>query len=114
MYSDAVAIQLRAHGYDVVSVREVSPSLAGIPDAEVLGAAVTQKRSLVTENVRDYRRLEASLLAEAGHHHGIVYTTDRQFPRGSAQTTGRLVTALAKLLSRSPALADRSIFLRPA
>jgi hypothetical protein len=67
---------------------------------------------LVTENVRDYRPLEALLLAESSSHHaGLVYTTNRQFPRGDPATTGRLVLALDALLRDAPDLGDRSTFL---
>lgn len=81
-------------------------------DEEVLTGAVSENRTLVTENVRDFRPLEVALLADGGHHHGIVYTTDRQFPRGDPQTLGRLVRALDALLGDPPPIRDRSIFLR--
>lgn len=89
--------------------------LGGAPDlvAFELRAAEAGGRSLVTENVRDYRPLETALLAEGRHHHGIIYTTDRQFPRGQSQTVGRLVRALDSLLQDPPSLRDRSIFLSP-
>ncbi len=112
MYSDVIAVELRARGHDAVRVREVIPALAGALDEEVLRSAAAEKRTLVTENVRDYRPLETARLAEGGHHHGIVYTTDRQFPRGEAQTVGRLVLALDALLTDPPHMFDRSIFLR--
>jgi predicted nuclease of predicted toxin-antitoxin system len=112
MYSDAIATELRARGHDALSVREVNPPLAGAPDDEVIGFAAAQGRTLVTENVRDYGPLELALLAAEGHHHGILYTTDRQFPRGDPQTLGRLVIALDALLADPPPMSDRSIFLR--
>ncbi|HUG29915.1 MAG TPA: DUF5615 family PIN-like protein [Candidatus Limnocylindria bacterium] len=110
MYSDAIAVELRARGRDVVSVREVTPPLAGAPDEEVLEAATALERTLVTENVRDFRPLELTLLADGGHH-GIVYTTDRQFPRGDPQTIGHLVRALDALPIEAPVMDDRSAFL---
>jgi hypothetical protein len=114
MYSDAIAVELRARGRDVVSVREITPPLAGAPDEEVLEAAAALERTLVTENVRDFRPLEVGLLAEGRHHHGIVYTTDRQFPRGDPQTIGHLVRALDVLLSEAPVMDDRSASLPSA
>ena len=96
----------------MVSVHEAErPALVGAPDDEVLTAAASEERGLVTENVRDFRPLETALLAAGGHHDGIVYTSDRQFPRGDPATTGRLVGALDVLLRDPPALRDRSIFL---
>lgn len=114
MYSTAVAIELRARGHDAISVREAGAALAGAPDDEVLKAAETEGRCLVTENVRDYRPLETALLAEGHHHHGIIYTTDRQFPRGDPRTLGLVVRALDALLNDSPPISDRSIFLSRA
>jgi hypothetical protein len=111
MYSDAIAVELRARGYDVLSVREVIPALAGALDDEVLRIATDLERTLVTENVRDYRPLETALLAGGDHHHGIVYTTDRQFPRGNPQTIGHLVRSLDALLTKPPVMFDRSMFL---
>jgi hypothetical protein len=80
----------------------------------VLAIAQREERTLVTENVRDYRRLEGALLAEGSHHAGLVYTTDRQFPRGDRATVGRLVQALDVLLRDESDLRDRSVFLQRA
>jgi hypothetical protein len=112
MYTPAIATELRAQGHDVVSVHEAIPPLAGSADEEVLKFAVSRERALVTENVRDYRPLEAALLIAGGHSHGIVYTSNRQFPRGDPATTGRLVRALEALLRDEPTLYDRSIFIK--
>src|SRR4051794_16623233 len=111
MYAPAVAIELRARGHDVLSVHEADPALVGASDAEVLSAAVSAERLLVTENVRDFRPLEIAILEGGDHHHGIVYTTDHQFPRGAPATTGDVVRALDALVGRSPTLRDRSVFL---
>lgn len=115
MYTPAIAVELRGRGHDVLSVHESSePELAGAPDDKVLAAAQAEQRALVTENVRDYRPLETALLTGGGHHAGIVYTSNRQFPRGHPATAGRLVLALDALLRDRPSLSDRSVFLAPA
>lgn len=112
MYAPAVAAELRARGHDVVSVHGLGSVLAtGASDADVLAVARREERTLVTENVRDFRLLESRLLAEASHHSGLVYTSNRQFPRGDPATTGRLVRALDALLRERPDVRDRSIFL---
>lgn len=111
MYSDAIALELRARGHDTLSARETTPSLAGAQDEEVLRAAAASERALVTENVRDFRRVELAVLADGGHHHGIIYTTDRQFPRGDPQTIGHVVRALHAFLMETSAMDDRSVFL---
>ena len=112
MYAPAVAAQLRTRGHDVASVHDPAyAELAGAPDSDILAAAVRDERALVTENVRDYRPLESELLAKGAHHAGLVYTSNRQFPRGDPATTGRLVLALDALLRDTPDLRDRAAFL---
>jgi hypothetical protein len=115
MYAPAVAAELRARGDDAASVHDPAHGhLEGALDADVLAAARREERALVTENVRDFRLLEGRTLAESGAHHmGLVYTSDRQFPRGDPATTGRLVRALDALPRDAPDLRDRSIFLTP-
>lgn len=111
MYSAVVAEQLRARGHDVVSVYDPDHRrLEGVPDEEVFAAALAEERALVTENVPDFRRLEADALARGEAHAVLVFTSNRQFPRGEPATIGRLVEALDALLTGSPTL-ERSIFL---
>ena len=52
--------------------------------------------------------------SDGSHHAGLVYTTNRQFPRGDPATMGRLVHALDALLRAAPDLRDGSIFLMRA
>lgn len=75
-------------------------------------AAHTADRVLVTENVQDFRRIEMDVLARAQPAARLIFTTDRQFPRGDPATIGRLVTALDALLVTEPELAT-SMFLKP-
>ena len=111
MYSAVVAEQLRARGHDAVSVHDPDHRrLEGVPDEEVFAAALAEERALVTENVPDFRRLEADALARGEAHAVLVFTSNRQFPRGEPATIGRLVEALDALLTGSPT-PERSIFL---
>jgi predicted nuclease of predicted toxin-antitoxin system len=114
MYPPALAVALRARGHDVESVHEPGHTVLGAADADVLAAAHADERVVVTENVRDYRPLETSILAGGSHHSGLVYTTDRRFPRGDPATLGRLVRALDALLREGGELRDRSVFLPEA
>ena len=115
MYSPAVAASLRDRGHDVLSLHDPAfPLPSGAPDAEVLLAAEVAGRTLVTENVRDFRLLEADVLARGAHHAGLIYTTDRQFPRGQPGTVGRLVLALETMLRSIQAMRDRTVVLRAA
>jgi len=98
-----VAEQLGARGHDVISLHDPDHrSFEGAPDDEVSWAAIASKRALVTENVPDFRRLEADALANGEPCPSLVFTTNRQFPRGNAATVGRLVLALDALLLMKP------------
>lgn len=99
MWSPVVAIQLRARGHDVVAVVE-RPELRGEPDAAIFAIAQAEGRAIVTEDVADYALLATHEL-QLGHSHvGLLFTSDRHFPRYDGRTAGRLVTALDELLSR--------------
>ena len=113
MYPPTIAEQLRARGRDVASVHDPEyQRLEGEPDEEVSAAALAANRVLVTENVQDFRRIETDALARAQPTARLIFTTDRQFPRGDPATIGRLVTALDALLIAEPDLAT-SLFLKP-
>jgi len=103
MYPAVIAEQLRGRGHDAVSIHESGyQRLEGVSDADVWAAALPEGRAIVTENVPDFRRLEAAALARGEPRPGLVFTTNRQFPRGHPATTGRLVVALAALLDAEP------------
>ena len=114
MYAPVVAEQLRVRGRDVVSVHDPDyRRLEGAPDEEVFAAALAEERVLVTENVPDFRRLEADALAHGEATATLVFTSNRQFPRGEPGTTGHLVEALDVLLTEAPTLRG-SVFLKRA
>ncbi len=113
MYASTIAEQLRARGRDVASVHDLEHrALEGEPGEEVWAAALAADRVLVTENVQDFRRIETDALASAQPTARLIFTTDRQFPRGDPATIGRLVTALDALFIAEPELAT-SLFLKP-
>ncbi len=113
MYSTTVAEQLRGRGHDVVSIHDAEfRNLEGAPDEDVFAAAIAEKRAIITENVPDFRRLEAASLASDAPTPGLIFTTNRQFPRGDPATVGRLVLALDALLAERPAL-SAAHFLKP-
>jgi hypothetical protein len=112
MYPPVIAEQLRMRGYDVVSVHDAEyRHLESAPDEELFAHAVTEDRALVTENVPDFRRLEADALARGEGVPTLIYTSNRQFPRGEPGTIGRLVEALHALTSEAP-MAGGSLFLK--
>jgi predicted nuclease of predicted toxin-antitoxin system len=114
MYTPTIAEQLRARGHDAASIHDPEyRMLEGEPDDEVWAAAIADDRALVSENVQDFRRIEANALAHAQPVARMIFTTDRQFPRGDPATLGRLVSALDALLAANPDLAT-ALFLKPA
>jgi predicted nuclease of predicted toxin-antitoxin system len=114
MYAPSVAEQLRARGHDVASVHDHEyRALEGVPDEEVWATAIANDRALLSENVRDFRRIEAAALARGEPAARLILTTDRQFPRGDPATIGRLVLALDALLAAPPTAAT-ALFLKPA
>ncbi len=105
MYPAAVAEGLRARGHDVVAVVE-RPELRNLPDDELFAAAQEQRRTVVTENVRDFVPLANDRDARGVLHHGIVLVHPRAHPRGNPRTIGALVVALdahaAQLATEQP------------
>jgi hypothetical protein len=97
----------------VVSAAE-NAELRGLPDSDLLAWATSEERWIVTENVKDFRRL---LLAaeEAGETGvGLVLTSSRTFPR-SRRNLVSLVDTLDHLITTTSAKkAPVEIWLRPA
>jgi predicted nuclease of predicted toxin-antitoxin system len=113
MYTPIIAEQLRARGHDVASLHDPDyRALEGEPDEAVWSRAISDDRAVVTENVGDFRRIDALALARGEPTAQLILTTDRQFPRGDPATVGRLVLALDTLLGLPPSPAT-SIFLKP-
>ena len=114
MFTPTIAEQLRARGHDAASIHDPEyRMLEGEPDDEMWAAAIADDRALVSENVQDFRPIEANALAHAQPVARLIFTTDRQFPRGEPATLGRLVSSLDALLAANPDLAT-ALFLKPA
>jgi predicted nuclease of predicted toxin-antitoxin system len=114
MYAPAIAEQLRGRGHDVVSLHDPGHRrLEGAPDDEIWATAIAEDRALVSENVRDFRRIEADALARGQPAARLIFSTDRQFPRGDPGTLGRLVLALDALLA-TPSDTATALFLKPS
>lgn len=93
MYSVDIADELAARGHDAVSVHRTSGRAT--PDDEVLDHARADDRALVTENVIDFRPLAGALLVAGESHAGIIFTTQKRWPRSDF---GSIIKALAELL----------------
>jgi predicted nuclease of predicted toxin-antitoxin system len=113
MHAPVVAQQLRQRGYNVVAVAE-EPSLRAMTDEEVFVWAAEQRRRIVTENVKDFRRL----LARSGQMGlpvaSVLFTSSRLFPR-VRRNPGPLIAALdAWLTSDDAPRRVEEDWLRPA
>jgi uncharacterized protein with PIN domain len=94
MYSQRLAEALRSAGVDTSTVAELG--LAGASDPEILKAAITEQRVLLTENVADFTRMSAEHLVAGRHHPGVLIALSSRFSRRAAGT-GPLVTAIQEL-----------------
>ena len=113
MWPRWVAAALRERRHDAASVVD-RLDLVGRPDAVILEAGRAEGRTVVTENVVDFRPLARYLLDRDGSHAGLVFTSNRRWPRHRRATFGRLVDALDALVLELPherALADREHWL---
>ncbi len=108
-----VNARLRAKGHDVVTVRSLSDSKSGDgwSDELVLSEAVRLRRIILTDNVRDFRRLAR----EYPHHEGIVLCAvedpaakanridrlvrEQMRQRGTARLTGQVIDARPRISS---------------
>ncbi len=109
--SAVVAEQLRRRGHDVVALTEVE--LQGSGDEAILVHAIENGRTLVTNNIRDFRPLHARYLTTGVMHYGIVLVPTSAYSLKRAGF-GALIHALDELLAVFPtddALRDTEYFL---
>lgn len=85
--------------------------LRGQPDAAVFVLAQREERTVVTENVMDYRQLAAHEIHQGRRHHGLILTSNRRFPPHDPRTVGRLVRGLDQLLSSGAEIANGEYWL---
>jgi hypothetical protein len=112
MFSDAIAQQLRAKGHDVQAV-VADPSLASLPDDQILSPAAATGRALVTANIKDFIPLDARYRAAGQAHAGLILVSAKTFPQNRGFTSA-VTSALAALLDeREQIEASQITFLRP-
>jgi hypothetical protein len=97
MFSDDIAEQLRAKGYDVISV-VADPALVGLPDDQVLAYATTEGRALVTTSIKDFVPLDGRYRAAGQSHAGLVLVSTKTFPQNRGFPSA-ITTSLAALLN---------------
>jgi len=98
--SRRVAEILRREGHDVVALNE-RPRQKPLSDAEVLEAAIAERRAVVSENAGDFAGLHRRWLERGRAHYGIVLTSSRRFPR-RRQSPSPVLAALRALLRANP------------
>jgi hypothetical protein len=96
MFSDTIAQQLRAKGHDVQAV-VADPSLASLPDDQILSRATATGRALVTANIKDFMPLDARYRAAGQAHAGLILVSAKTFPQNRSYTSA-VTNALAALL----------------
>jgi hypothetical protein len=102
MFSPAIAAALRKRGHDVVAVAERA-DLRAMTDDDLFAWSATGRRWLVTENVKDFRPIMLRALQAGGIAAGLLFTSNRTFPR-SRKNPGPLIDAPhAWLLAGPPA-----------
>jgi hypothetical protein len=100
-HSRVAAERLRSQGHDVLAASD-DGVLAVMTDEDLLRFAAAEKRSLVTENVKDFDRIVRMWSTTGEHHLGIVFTSPRRFHRGRLSYPEDLVVALDHLLANPP------------
>lgn len=95
--SPRIAAELRGRDFDVVAVAERS-DLRGRSDADLLDAASTEGRPLVTFDVADHLRLAHTATRLGLRHPGLVLLAPSSWAP-SIQGVGPLVRALAALIA---------------
>lgn len=97
-----IAEALRDRGHDVVAVQE-RPHWRGLSDADLLAVARAERRAVVTENVAHLRACADTIYARGDTHHGIVYLTNKGWPRHQADAfVGAVIIALDTFLAHHP------------
>jgi hypothetical protein len=110
MFSDTIAQQLRTKGHDVQAA-VADPSLASLPDDQVLAHAAATGRALATANIKDFMPLDAWYRAAGQAHAGLILVSAKTFPQNRSYTSV-VTTALAALLDeREQIEASQVIFL---
>lgn len=100
MLSPAIARELCSRGHDVETIAGHLDREA-LPDPEVLALARAQQRSVVTNNLRDFRPLHHEAITPGGAgHFGMIFMPGSY--RRTRADTGRIIAALEAILVQHP------------
>jgi predicted nuclease of predicted toxin-antitoxin system len=98
-YPNEIATQLRAAGFDAVTVSE--RGLKGLDDDTLLALCDSESRALLTNNARDFVPLVRAWAAAGREYAGVVLTSDASMPR-TRGAIGRYVALLSTLMGAHP------------
>ena len=101
MFPAAIAEALRGDGHDVTAVQE-DGVLRELSDDALFVAAQRLERTVVTENVKDYLKLDGESHSRTEPHWGLVLTTNQSFPRHRDRFIGAMIRALSAFLDEHP------------
>jgi len=100
MLSPAIARELRERGHDVLAVAG-HPGWVALSDPEVMALARTERRAVVSNNLRDCRLLHADAVTPGGPgHFGMIFMPGTY--RRTKEDTGRIITVLEGKLAEYP------------
>jgi hypothetical protein len=95
---DAVAVELRRRGHDVVAVTE-DPSLRGLADDDLLAWAADVGRVVVTYNARHFKPLSEGRQVRGEPFAGLIFLSTNRYPQGQR---GALIRDLASVMETYP------------
>jgi predicted nuclease of predicted toxin-antitoxin system len=100
MLSPAIARELRGRGHDVLAIAD-HPGWVALSDPEVMTLARTERRTVITNNLRDYRPLHADAITPGGPgHFGMIFMPSTY--RRTKEDTRRIIAALEAKLAEYP------------
>ena len=97
--SPHIAVLLREAGYDVVAVAD-RDDLAGRSDRIIFEMASSEGRTVVTNNIKDFRPLAAEWLAQGRAHAGLILLPSSRTRTRAAVSA--LAVAIGKVLRDHP------------
>lgn len=104
MLTPTIARELTARGHDVTAVAG-DPAHQALSDTDVLDLARSQRRTIVTNNIRDFRPLHTEAVAPGGLGHSGIIFMPATYRRTKADT-GRILAALEAKLTEHPGESD--------
>ncbi len=113
MHAPVVAHSLREAGHDVIAVAD-TPELRAMTDEDLFQWAAEHSRRIVTENIKDFRRILSHAEESGWREAEILFTSSRTFSR--SRRNPRLLIAALDAWLRHPDAANRPSedWLKPA